>query len=210
MQLVDSVTPNGQWFGTGVADSQSALILSPGVDRVFLPTSSDNASSASMARPGNTETASQANRQVLNDALPLFDALELVGVEGGGETPIAILGNSPLNGETSHIISAYVAPIGAPSFQPSMAIPPVGLMFQVGILPQLNTLLFWNGPGDQEVERLFQALARNSNVDANSGNGPLALSASASFSTPLPGGLDVEFTPGTEVSSEHGADEAAD
>ena len=33
-QLVDSVTPNGQWFGTGVTDSQGAMILSPGVDRV--------------------------------------------------------------------------------------------------------------------------------------------------------------------------------
>ena len=32
VQLVDAVTPNGQWFGTGVADSQGALILSSGVD----------------------------------------------------------------------------------------------------------------------------------------------------------------------------------
>ncbi len=32
MQLVVAVTPNGQWFGTGAADSQGALILSTGVD----------------------------------------------------------------------------------------------------------------------------------------------------------------------------------
>jgi YDG domain len=34
VQLVDAVTPNGQWFGTGVADSQGALILSPGEDQL--------------------------------------------------------------------------------------------------------------------------------------------------------------------------------
>ena len=38
VQLVDAVTPNGQWFGTGVADSQGALILSSGVDQLVLPT----------------------------------------------------------------------------------------------------------------------------------------------------------------------------
>ncbi len=34
VQLVDAVTPNGQWFGTGVADVLGALILSPGVDQL--------------------------------------------------------------------------------------------------------------------------------------------------------------------------------
>jgi hypothetical protein len=32
VQLVDTVTPDGQWFGTGVADSQGAMILSSGVN----------------------------------------------------------------------------------------------------------------------------------------------------------------------------------
>jgi hypothetical protein len=34
VQLVNTVTPNGQWFGTSVADAQGAMILSPGVDTV--------------------------------------------------------------------------------------------------------------------------------------------------------------------------------
>ncbi len=38
IQLVDAVTPDGQWFGTGVADAQGALVLSTGVDRLALPT----------------------------------------------------------------------------------------------------------------------------------------------------------------------------
>ena len=47
VQLVDSVAPNGQWFGAGVADSQGAMILSPGMDRVLLLTGSDIVSSMS-------------------------------------------------------------------------------------------------------------------------------------------------------------------
>ncbi len=39
IQLVDAVTPNGQWFGTGIADAQGAMILSTGVDQLALPTS---------------------------------------------------------------------------------------------------------------------------------------------------------------------------
>ncbi len=38
VQLVNAVTPNGQWCGTGVADSQGAMILSPGVNQLVLPT----------------------------------------------------------------------------------------------------------------------------------------------------------------------------
>ena len=33
VQLVNAVTPNGQSFGTELADAQAAMILSPGVDR---------------------------------------------------------------------------------------------------------------------------------------------------------------------------------
>jgi hypothetical protein len=35
IRLVDAVTPNGQWFGTGLADAQGALILSTGVNQVL-------------------------------------------------------------------------------------------------------------------------------------------------------------------------------
>ncbi len=38
VQLVDAVTPNGYWFGTGIADAQGALILSTGVDQLLAPT----------------------------------------------------------------------------------------------------------------------------------------------------------------------------
>ena len=51
VQLVNAVTPNAQNFSTILADSQGALILSPGVDRVMMETDAP----ASLVNPDLTE-----------------------------------------------------------------------------------------------------------------------------------------------------------
>ena len=79
VQLVNMATPIGQWFGTGVADSQGGMILSPGVDQLALPTGSFFGSSVTWTTPGNTETTSQANRLGLIDALVLNESHDATG-----------------------------------------------------------------------------------------------------------------------------------
>src|SRR4029077_7936752 len=52
VQLVNSVTPRGQWFSTEVADEQGQFVLSPGLDRLVLETGA----SPVLAAPSSTGT----------------------------------------------------------------------------------------------------------------------------------------------------------
>jgi hypothetical protein len=166
VQLLGQTTPNGQWFGTGVADSQGAMILSPGIDQLLLPTGSEIISSAISTSPANTETTGQVNLKILIDTLVPHDSQEavqttshLVSSEGETETPNTNLGSGPVGEVTGLIFSAGSLATGTLGFQAKMAIPAVDQMFQMGILPVLNILLYRNSPAQLATERFFQALA---------------------------------------------------
>jgi hypothetical protein len=157
VQLVNTVTPDGQWFGTGVADSQGAMILSPGVDQLVLPTGSDVVSAVTLNRPSNIETTEQANHQLLINALSENDTEETQGT-----TPLLV--NSEGREEPRPIIAS--APFGFPT---NAATQSFGQVFQIGNLPLLNTLLFRNSPGDLAADRVFLALAQGADAPANLG-----------------------------------------
>ncbi len=148
VQLVNAATPNGQWFGTGVADSQGGMILSPGVDRLLVPTGAEGASLANATSPDNLNTTVQANPQVLIDALTQHDSQET------GETT-ALLAKSEYRDEPQPVAAASLwLPVNG-------ATQPLGQSFQIGNLPLLNFLLFQNSPGTLSADRLFLALVRS-------------------------------------------------
>ena len=168
VQLVDTVTPNGQWFGTGVADSQSALILSLGVDRLLLPAGSDMISLVALSNPGSAETTGHANLRVIKDALAENDTQDsermiglFVGSGGEDKMPIANVGNGPGGWQTGNVISAITVATGIFGFLAPIATPQGGQMFQIGNLPQLNNLVYQNSPAQLATDRLFRALVRS-------------------------------------------------
>ncbi len=168
VQLVNAVNPNGQWFGTGVTDSQGAMILSPGVDRLMLPAGSDMVSLVSLTNPSEAETTGRANPQVSKDALAEKDSQVsestislLVGSAGEDETPVANIGNGPGGWETGHVVSAIKVSTGLFEIPAPIATPQGGQMFQIGNLPQLNNLLYQNSPAQLATDWLFQALVRS-------------------------------------------------
>jgi hypothetical protein len=156
VQLVNTVTPNGQWFGTGVADSQGGMILSPGVDRLLVPTGAEVASLANATSPGISDTTGQTNRQVLIDALTQHDSQET------GETT-ALLAKSEDRDEPQPMASAS---LWLPA---NGATQPLGQTFQIGNLPLLNSLLYQNSPGTLAAERIFLDSAARANIPANLG-----------------------------------------
>jgi sugar lactone lactonase YvrE len=156
VQLVDAVTANGQWFGTGVADSQGAMILGPGVDQLALPTGADNVSAPTLNGSGNTETTGLANRQVSIDALTHHDS------EKTGETT-ALLAKSEYRDEPQPMASAtlWLPAIGATQ--------PLVQSFQIGNLPLLSAFLYQNSSGTLAAERLFLDSADSAIIQADLG-----------------------------------------
>ena len=165
VQLVDTVTPNGQWFGTSVTDSQGAMILSPWVDQLVLPTGSGIVSTVTLNRPSNIETTDQTNHQLLINALSENDSEATQGT-----TPLHV--NSEGREEPQPII-AHTS-FGFPT---NAAPQSFGQVFQIGNLPLLNTLLYRNSPGELTADRLFLALANG--VDAPTSLGLVNLSLSS-------------------------------
>ncbi len=165
VQLVHAATPQGQWYGTGVADSQGAMVLSPGIDQLVLPTGSVFVSSASLTNPENTESTGQVNLQVLIDPHSQNDLQQTagtssnhVGSEGGDENRFTILSNGPLGGEDGHVVSAK-----------EIVSPPAGKIFQVGTSPLLNTIFYRNNPGQLASDRFLLALFCIADIPANLG-----------------------------------------
>ena len=157
VQLVDTLTPNGQWFGTSVADSQGAMILSPGVDQLVLPTGSDIVSAVTVNRPSTIETTDQSHHQLLINALSENDTEETQGT-----TPLLV--DSEGREESKPIIAN--ASFGFPT---NAATQSFGQLFQIGNLPLLNSFLYRNSPGELTADRLFLALANSANTPINLG-----------------------------------------
>jgi hypothetical protein len=133
VQLVNSVTPNGRYFSTEVADDQGQYVLSPGLDRLVIPT---GLSPISLAAPGSASNPlpdSDIHGRVLLDILTKR-------LEEAGENSSPLLDNEG-DGVLATAISASKG-------------------FQVGILPVLNTLLLQNSPSQLATDKLFLDLAQ--------------------------------------------------
>jgi Bacterial Ig-like domain (group 2) len=154
VQLVNAVTPDGQWFGTGLADSQGAMILSPGIDRLLIPTGAEVVSLASAIRPGNSETTGQWSRQLLSDALISHDS------DATEETTVLLAKPEGQDEPQPMTAASLWLPANAATL-------PLGQTFQIGNLPLLNNLLYQNSPGAPAVDRLFLALVRSADDTAD-------------------------------------------
>ncbi len=153
VQLVSAVTPNGQQFSTEVADTEGAMILSPGVDQVQVQTSVGYESNHDMLWqvPAIGDTISEVNYRRAN--VDLFADTQSDVKAGASETPITT--------QTSLVVPEVDAPPvgfgnGTVSAATSIAIPQfVGQVFYFGTLPLLNTLLYENSPAQSVTNRLF-------------------------------------------------------
>ncbi len=152
VQLVNAATPYGQWFGTGLADSQGGLILGPGIDQLLLPTGFVPVSAATSNSPVSTDAARRTNQPVLVDALVKNDSL------GTAEAPVI---TDFEEGEKVHGISASLLANRSLGFPTNVVSPPGGQTFLIGNLPLLNTLLYWNSPAQLMAEQVFLTLARS-------------------------------------------------
>ncbi len=166
VQLVNAVMPNGRSFSTVLADSQGALILSPGVDRIMLETAAPEVNSWPGVRysealvnvEGHTRRGSQVEEES-GASQYLSPGHGFVGVE------IAEFRNRNVDEETIDAVAVRVAVSSNLAFQASGQEPNPDLRvrqaFQIGLRPVLNALLFLNSPGQQATEWLFLALAWN-------------------------------------------------
>ncbi len=165
---MNAAAPNGQWFGTVLADSLGGLILSPGVDQVLLPTDFDIVAAATSASPESTDVTRPTSRQVAVDALvqdyPQQSAETTSHIVGSEDVaPDAIVKNISIGGRNTHIFSPGVVAEGSLGLPTNMAAAG-SQTFQIGNLPVLNTLLYWNSPARMMTEQVFQALARNADT----------------------------------------------
>jgi len=171
VQLADTVTPGNQYFSTNLADSQSGWILSPGVNRLAIPTGvipatvtppaaiSDDMSSAAHGEVIE-HTAHVSEEHVSSHSL-------LLGSEA--DDTFVVMSNGTVAGETVYGTPANVVVTGALAFQNNQVMAAtqlIGQVFQIANLPMVNGLVQGN-TADQFVDRLFLALARGTDAVAS-------------------------------------------
>ena len=141
VQLVDTVTPNGQWFGTGVADTQGAMILSPGVDRVGIT-----------LRVMESITRSVMPTMAVDDDNTVGDMKILTrSVRATLETDLS-----------ENIVDDMTGQERSPDQRG-------GQTFQIGNLPWLNNFHYQNSPMVLVTDRLFQTLVLDTDTSLFSG-----------------------------------------
>jgi len=159
VQLGNSVAPNGRPVGLLLADTQGALILSPGMDRLEVETGLNTSLENQPARSINSAQETQVGDNLVTETSEL--PLPIVEANDG----LAVLSNGIVTGETiaAHTVPAGLVMTGALAFQTIVTIPggiPVlGQQFLVNSLPLVNTVLSASNP-QQIPDRLFLALAR--------------------------------------------------
>ncbi len=165
VHLVNAAAPNGQWFGTVLADAQGGLILSPGVDLVLLPTGSEKVSATASTTSENTDPTRPASRLQLIDALvqndphETADTIFLTAAEDG--KPDIVLRDGLMAVEARPVVSASAVASGSFGLQTNAGLPSGGLAFLIGNLPLLNSLLYRNSPAQLLTSELSLVLARS-------------------------------------------------
>ncbi len=177
VRLVDTVTAGGQTFGTGLTDFDSAMILSPGVDSLMVPTSFGLVSSINSLGTDNLVAATTASHHEdfdnLNSNLTRETAAALMPLlesDVNEATPLGVLSNGTVAGETpfvSHTVPASLIVTGALAFQPGAqpTATSIGQVIQIGNAPLLVS--FSSGMNSRDlVDKLFQAWSRKAEAPA--------------------------------------------
>jgi YDG domain len=157
VQLVNSATPNGQHFDTGLTDSQSGMILSPGINQVEVPTGlepSQQPAFASAATPTDvkSEPDQQTQASMFLGPLLLSDSEE--------PTAIRLLANGSAADQAPvpHQAPANLIVSGALAFQPSRDVL-VTRPWDVQVIQIASSPEFASRSTQPIVDRLFLALA---------------------------------------------------
>jgi hypothetical protein len=160
VQLVNSVNPNGQQFGTVLADTMSGLVVSRGLDRVTVDT---NVAPVSAAAP--TTAVETSSHQAAVQGTAEDRTSSLFGTEANDA--LAVISNGAVSSESTSV-SLRVTPAnlivsGALAFQTNAAMLAAtqiaGQVFQIGNLPLVSALATGNA-SQQLTDRVFLALAR--------------------------------------------------
>jgi autotransporter-associated beta strand protein len=146
VQLVDSVTPQGHWFSTEVVDAEDKFVLSPGVDRIMIPTGAPLAVpvSTTVVAPVSVENGPALSANLTGNA----EKATSVDVEA---RDVLLISNGPLAAQPAepHTLPASPAIAAAPAFQ----------MLQLTILPVSSAIMSGIAP-QQLTDALFSGLTR--------------------------------------------------
>jgi hypothetical protein len=159
VQLANSVAPYGHQVGLLLADTQGALILSPGVNQVMLATGYVSPLDSS-SRSTNVATETQGIVAITSAATENTASIVLGSEANDG---LAVISNGAVGGDGSHTVPAGLVVTGALAFQTNgaaiAATQLVGQVTQVVNAPMVNILQSLNNP-QQFADQLFLALAR--------------------------------------------------
>jgi len=172
VQLADSVQAGGTYYSTILADSQSGWILSPGMNRLAIPTgvtpapvTPSSISSDDMSSADHTGIVEHAARAVSQEHAGSRSLL----LDSEADDTLVVMSNGSVAGDTVYNGPASLVVTGALAFQnnqPVAATQLVGQVFQIANLPLLNSLMQGNTT-EQFVDRLFLALSRGTDAVAS-------------------------------------------
>ncbi len=121
VQLVDSVTPHGQSFGTVLADSRAAMVLSPGLDHLGVMTGLvPQVVSSAIQQRGDVGGDRPVDGRWSDDRIRdgVETAYLTASADQGAAAPLAVLSNGSVVGETAaHAVPANLVVTGALAFQ---------------------------------------------------------------------------------------------
>ena len=164
VQLVSSVAPGGQQFTTQVDDAQGQFVLSPGMDRLVVETGTNP---AAVAATGERRGVS-APAETATNGLALHGSSQnaagtslLADSETNDAAPLAMNAETASEFAEIHTIPTSVVASAALSLQTNVPTG-VGQVFQIGVSPPLNTLLYAQSPRQLAADRLFLSLAQDS------------------------------------------------
>jgi hypothetical protein len=157
VQLVSSVSPQGHWYSTEVVDAENKFVLSPGVDRLIIPTG------ALVATPVSTTVVaptSVEHGQVSSDTVVRVEEGPISQLGADAHDAFTLMNNGSLADQTPQMVPVNVVVTGALAFQQNAlslaAAQFVGL--QLGSQSIVNA--FQSAAPRQLIDRVFLALGQ--------------------------------------------------
>src|SRR5262249_26262423 len=159
--------PGNVFYGTTLADSQSGWILSPGTDRLSVPTGVAVPTTVAPAATDHTadaQTRGFVAEQV--DHLPSANRGAILRASDDQEIP-SIIANGAVIGEQIYAVPEGVLVTGALVSQPASSALPLGQMIQLANVPFANLLGINLGHVDVErLTALFRPIDAPGNFDS--------------------------------------------